>query len=155
MSRWRITSLLRFLWVLCAACGCSEVVQNESDIRAIIEAASREFSAATVRGDTSAIGSLYTDSAYLLPPGRTLRGRDAIKRYFAPKPGRAVLAHQIKSDTLTIEGDIAIDVGIWSVTTQNAGDSAQSVSGRYLVIWRRGHNGQWRMDYDMWHRPSN
>lgn len=135
--------------------GCFEVAQDQSEIRTKIEAASREFSAATVRGDTAVIGSLYTDSAYLYPPGRKIHGRQAIKRYFAPNPNRTVLAHQMLSDTLTIEGDIAVDVGTWSITTQRAGNSAQSIADRCLVVWRRGPDGQWRMEYDMWHRPAN
>lgn len=155
MSRWQRSALLQLLWVPFTVWGCSEVAQNKSEIRTEIETASREFSAATVRGDTAVIGGLYTESAYLYPPGRTIHGREAIKRYFAPNPNRTVLAHQMLSDTLTIEGDIAVDVGTWSITTQRTGDSAQSVTDRYLVIWRRDHNGKWRMEYDMWHRPAN
>lgn len=137
------------------AIGCGRRSQDYDLSRAEITTASREFSAAYVRGDTAAIGNLYSDDAYLLPPGRVLRGRDAITGYFAPIPNRTIIAHQMKSDTLTIDGGMAVDVGIWSSSWQRVGDTVQSASDRYLVVWRRGSDGKWRMEYDMWHRPSN
>lgn len=155
MALLKRSALLQSVCLLLLMCACSEVGRDQSGMKSAIENASRAFSAACVRGDTAAIGQLYTDSAYLMPPGRTIRGRDAIKRYFAPNPRRTVLAHQMKSESLAIEGDVAIDVGTWSITTQRDGDSVQSVSDRYLVAWRRGQDGQWRMEYDMWHRPAN
>lgn len=119
-----------------------------------IAAASRAFSDAYVRGDTATIRDLYTEDAVLLPPGREITGRDQIVRYFAPGPRRTNVSHSMESSDLRVSGEMAIDVGMWHNTWRVDDGEEQSASERYLVIWRRGSDGRWRIEYDMWHRPS-
>ncbi len=124
------------------------------DPRAEVLAAARAFSAALVRGDLTALGECYTESALLLPPGASARGRAAIREYFAPAPGRRQVAHELKSDELVIEGDLAVDSGTWISTVQRGDGDPQTDSERYLAVWRREGDGRWRMQFDMWHRPA-
>lgn len=121
---------------------------------AAIAAASRAFSAAYVRNDTSALGQIYSDSALLLPPNRELRGRAAIQRYFAWGPRYRQIEHKMESARLSITGDIAIDVGTWTSTGQRGDANPTTASERYLVVWVRESDGAWRILYDMWHRPA-
>ena len=116
-----------------------------------IAAASRSFSEAYVRGDTAAIRALYTVDGVLLPPGREVRGRDGIARYFAPGPNRVNVTHRMQSSELRLHGDVAIDVGTWHNTWRIGDAPERSASDRYLVVWRRGDDGRWRIEYDMWH----
>jgi uncharacterized protein (TIGR02246 family) len=117
-------------------------------------AASRAFSDAYVAGDMETLGSVYTEDAVLYPPGSVIRGRAAIRRYFAPGPNRTNLAHAMTSERLTFDGDVAVDVGVWSNTLRRGSDAPQSAEGRYLVVWRREPDGRWRIEHDMWHRPA-
>ena len=117
-------------------------------------AASRAFSDAYVAGDMETLGSVYTEDAALYPPGSVIRGRDAIRRYFAPGPNRTNLSHAMTSERLTFDGDVAVDVGVWSNTLRRGSDAPQSAEGRYLVVWRREPDGRWRIEHDMWHRPA-
>ena len=119
-----------------------------------IAAASRAFSTAYVSGDVKTLGELYTIDAVLLPPNRDVRGRDAIRQYFTPRPNRKQVAHTMDSTELLVDGDTAIDMGTWNSTWQRDDEPAQTASGRYLIVWRRGTDGAWRMQYDMWHRPT-
>ena len=123
--------------------------------RAAIAAASRAFSGAYVTGDTATIRELYTPEALLLPAETDVRGRDAIVRYFAPGPRRRNLAHAMASDDLQISGDLAVDVGTWTNTWAIDDGEPRTASGRYLVVWRRGADGRWRIEVDMWHRPGS
>lgn len=119
-----------------------------------IAAASAAFSRAYVEGDTAAIRDLYTQDAVLLPPGREIRGGEDIAGYFAPRPNRTNTSHSMESAELRVQGNIAIDIGTWHYSWRAGDDPEQSASGRYLVVWRRCPDGQWRMQYDMWHRPA-
>ena len=134
--------------------GFRDETVSGSDPREEITAASRAFSDAYVAGDTAMIRALYTPDALLLPPNRDVRGREAIGRYFAPRPRRTNVAHAMTSDELRISGGAAIDVGTWSSSWRIDGGPVQEASGRYLVVWRRGEDGRWRIEYDMWHRPA-
>lgn len=120
-----------------------------------IAAASHAFSEAYLAGDTATIRELYTEDAVLLPPDREVRGRDAITRYFAPVPRRENVSHAMESSDLRIYDDTAIDAGTWHNTVRVDGGPEREASGRYLVVWRRGDDGRWRIEYDAWHRPNS
>lgn len=121
---------------------------------AAIAAAGRAFSAAYVRNDTAALGRVYSDSAALLPPNREIRGRAAIQRYFAWGADYRQLAHTMETAGLSVVGDLAIDVGTWTSTGQRGDADPTTASERYLIVWVRESDGQWRILYDMWHRPA-
>lgn len=123
--------------------------------REAIEAASRAFSAAYVRNDPQALGQIYTADALVLPPGREeIRGREEAQRYFIWAPQYRQLAHSMKSSSLDIRGDTAIDAGTWHSTSQRGDNPPATASGAYLVVWVRESDGAWRIKYDMWHRPA-
>ena len=131
--------------------GTGVSAQTASDA---IAAASRAFSEAYMAGDTATIRGLYTDDGMLLPPGRRVEGRDAIARYFAPGPRRVNTHHAMVSDRLEVTGDVAVDVGTWYNRWRMDGGAEQEAEGAYLVVWRRGDDGRWRIQYDAWHRPT-
>lgn len=138
------------LWA--GACGMGLEAGATPDVRAdslaLVDAA-RAFSRAFVEGDTVTLASLYTSDALLLPATRDIRGNRSGARWFYAPPGRRPADHFLRAESIEIEGDVAIDVGHWNQVSAR-GDTA---TGRYLVVWRRGGDGRWRMAYDMWHPP--
>jgi len=120
---------------------------------AAIAAASRAFSAAYVRNDSMALGAVYVDTAVAYPLSREVVGRNAIRHYFVWPDGYRQVAHAMTSERLTIEGDVAVDVGMWHSTGQRADHEPTSSSGRYLVVWVRAADRGWKILYDMWHPP--
>ena len=147
-------SRLVLLALLGASAGCSVGVgvERSPDVRSdsvAIAAAARAFSRAYLEGDTVTLASLYLDDALLLPSSRDVRGNRAGARWFYAPPGRRPANHFLVPESIEIDGDVAIDVGHWNSVSAR-GDTA---TGRYLVVWRRGDDGRWRMAYDMWHPP--
>jgi uncharacterized protein (TIGR02246 family) len=132
----------------------AQVAHRDATDREAIAAAGRAFSAAYVANDTTALGELYADSATLLPPGRTLRGREAIRRYFAWKGDYRQLEHAMVPDHVTVDGNLAVDVGKWTSVGRRGDAPPTTASGTYLVVWVRESDGGWRILYDMWHRPA-
>ena len=130
------------------------MAQEDGSGEAAIRAAGAAFSRAFEAGDTTALGGLYTEDALLLAPGDTVRGRAAIRRWFRPREGGNQFTHQLIVDDLSITGDVAVDRGRWvQAFPGEDGEAPRETSGVYLVIWRRGPDGAWRMKYDMWHAP--
>jgi uncharacterized protein (TIGR02246 family) len=121
-----------------------------------ISAAARAWSAAFVRGDTATIGDLYTPDAVVLVPGREVRGREAITRFFVSNyPGFRMTSHRMEARELTVHDSIALDLGTWHQSWRRIdGDEERSFSDTYLAVWRRGPDGRWRMQYDMAYVPA-
>ncbi len=111
------------------------------------------FSQAMVRGDGGALAAAYTHDGVLLPPDREIRGAQAIGRYFTTgRDGYRQVAHSMIPDEVRVRGDVASEVGTWSSTIQRPGQERTTTGDRYLLVWERGEDGQWRIAYDMWHR---
>ena len=122
--------------------------------QAAIMAQGRAFSAAYVANDAAAIGAIYSDSAVLMPPNRTVRGRAAIEQAFTWSPPYRQLAHRMTANRLVIRGGMAVEEGIWTSTGQRGDAEPVESSERYLLVWVRESDGVWRILYDMWHRPQ-
>lgn len=150
-NRTRMRGALTLVCLL-SACSSGSRPSVEADRLAIAEA-SRAFSAAYVAGDTAALGALYTQDAVLMPPNRNIEGNERIRAYFAPAEGRTQVGHELTSERLLIDGDLAIDMGTWSSTTQSEEAEPRTSSERYLVVWRRQQDGSWKMAWDAWHWP--
>lgn len=111
---------------------------------------SAEFSAAFVRGDAEAMVAIYTSDAVIAPPGMGfLSGRQALLDYWSPKPGRKVTRHKAVPERIEIHGDLAYDYGLYAGATETQGQTS-AWGGKYLIVWRRGTDGTWRMAQDMW-----
>ncbi len=115
----------------------------------------RAFSEAYMRGDTEAIVAMYTEDAAIFP-GNTdiLQGRDAIRAYWTPNEGSTITNHHITPVEVIVEGNMASDYGYYEVSGRTNGEDWGPAYGKYVIVWRRGDDGQWRMHLDMWNRWS-
>jgi ketosteroid isomerase-like protein len=137
---------------LLAACADMAVRSSETDARNAILARSRAFSAAYLRNDNDAIGELYTADATLLSPSREVRGRDEARKVFLWGPQYRQIEHSLRSTSLEIRGDVAVDVGTSATASQRVDNPVVHTNGLYMVVWVREADGAWRIKYDMWHR---
>lgn len=98
-------------------------------------------------GDIDRLLELYTENARVLPPNAELRsGREAVREEFG-----AMIAAGLGGELTSIEArqaaDIGYNVGLYSL----AGDDGEAVDrGKFIEIWRRGDDGQWRIANDIW-----
>lgn len=118
-----------------------------------IAAAAHAFSAAYVRGDPEAMAASYTDDAVIFPDRRAaISGRPAIQEYWTLPENRRITLHQIVPDRVVIHGDVAYDHGRFTISGTTDGVPWGPSWGKYVVVWRRGADGKWRMQLDMWNR---
>lgn len=121
---------------------------------ATIQALSREFSAAYVRGDADSMTALYTTDAVIFPNNsEMIQGYDAIRRYWTLAPGQTVTHHRATPTEIRIDGDHAYDYGVFEISGTRDGTPYGPSHGKYVIVWRRTPAG-WRMHLDMWNnRP--
>jgi uncharacterized protein (TIGR02246 family) len=131
--------------------GVSPTVQDQNVVRMAIEKQAAAFSAAFNRGDVKAVAAMYTEDAIALPPDADLvRGRAAIEKLWAD-----AMASGIKTIAFTVldvqsSGDFAVETGRAVLGVQPAGQPATSQTGKYVVVWKRGADRQWRLLRDIW-----
>lgn len=163
-GRWMKLFVLPLICLL-ATGGCAVTSQHELDLSgraeanpevAAIQALSRDFSAAYVRGDADAMTALYTADGVIFPNNsEMIHGHDAIRRYWTLAPGQTVTHHRATPTEIRIDGDHAYDYGVYEIAGTNNGTAWGPSHGKYVIVWRRTPQG-WRMHLDMWNsRPRS
>lgn len=102
-------------------------------------------------GQLDKLLAMYAPDAVYMPPHHAaVHGRDAIREYL-----KNPLAQHRATD-LTYEvtfikhsGDLAYDVGRYSMMVP-VNNSRRHDRGKYLTVWRRQADGQWRIAADTW-----
>ena len=121
------------------------------DVRAVIENGGEAWMAAFNAGDAAGVAALYSETAMLLPPDATqIQGRQAVQDTF-----QAWIDDGLKDivfETLEVEasGDLAYEVGLYSVKVPAENDQMTTATGNFLVVWKKEADGVWRLYRDTW-----
>jgi uncharacterized protein (TIGR02246 family) len=138
--------LLLVVWVI----GLTTAAAAE-DVRQAIEQVNARFVEAFKAGDAATIASLYTETARILPPDATeVVGREAIQMLWQGAIDDGVKDLTLKAIDVEAYGDLAYEVGSFSIQVPAENDAMATAGGNYLVIWKRGADGSWRLHIDTW-----
>ena len=116
--------------------------------KATIEKLNDAFEAAFNKSDFAALGNMYTEDAYLLPPGSPMAQGRANVQTFWTEAGRAL--GELKLTTVDVKplgNDAAREIGRFSLKTK--GQQPQEVSGKYVVLWQKV-GADWKLATDIW-----
>jgi uncharacterized protein (TIGR02246 family) len=153
-----INTLVRTLGIgaaaLSIACaqthGAAGNSQKAADaLRAEIEAVNRQMELAFGRKDLLAVAKFYADDARLIGTrGQEVRGRAAIDAYWS----RIQKPKSWRLEAFDIGGgpDEAYQFGRSTLVQENSTGERTSVTD-FVVIWKRGSDGQWRIALDFYH----
>src|SRR5215203_2482247 len=116
--------------------------------KATIEKLNDAFEAAFNKGDFAALANLYTEDAYLLPPGSAMaKGRSNVQAFWT-KAGESVGDLKLTTvDVKPLGSDAAREVGTFSLMTK--GQQRETVSGKYVVVWQKV-GSDWKLAADIW-----
>ncbi|HJU74136.1 MAG TPA: SgcJ/EcaC family oxidoreductase [Gemmatimonadaceae bacterium] len=155
-------TLLPMLVVALVVAGCAPASETREtpaaatvDVAALrdtIQAREREWSAAFQAGDPAAVAALYTDdAAQVQPVGEWVRGREAITASMKKQLDTLnVITREDITEEVIPAGDYVVEVGHYSYTaTSKPGNKPVSGAGRYMVLWRKDSDGQWRLLRDI------
>ncbi|MCB0566371.1 MAG: DUF4440 domain-containing protein [Phaeodactylibacter sp.] len=111
------------------------------------------FSRSLTEGDFDAVVAAYTTDAKLFPQrGDILRGEPAIRNYWTPPASREsrTVHHRIKPEEIVVQGDTAYDWGYYEGATRRGDGSLAYWEGKYVVVWKKVADGQWKIYLDSW-----
>ena len=112
----------------------------------------RAWAATSVSGNVDSIVSYWAEDARVLGPGQpVLQGKAAIRSMVASSlaiPGFRI-TWTPETAVVSASGDLGYTSGENEITApDNAGHLTKTV-GRYITVWRKGIDGQWRCIEDI------
>ena len=123
--------------------------------RATIESMGRGIADGINGKDAAAVARHYTDDASLFPPGAPRQdGRDAVQSFW--QGAIDVGLTDVVLTTVAVEefGDTATEEGTLTGTLAGAGGAPTALVGKYIVLWKKGDDGVWRLHRDIWNFDS-
>jgi uncharacterized protein (TIGR02246 family) len=136
---WRIVMIIGLL-----SLGSPALAQN----KATIEKLNDVWTAAFNKGDAAAVAALYTEDAYVLPPGSAMvKGRPAIEAFWRQAAQQMTDAKLTTVDVLPLGRSAAREVG--TVTLKTKSQPPQEIVGKYVVLWRKVGR-DWKLATDIW-----
>jgi len=128
----------------CLSVGSPALAQN----KATIEKLNDVWTAAFNKGDAAAVVALYTEDAYVLPPGSGMvKGRAAIEAFWRQAAQQMSDAKLTTIDVLPLGRSAAREIG--TVTLKTKSQPPQEVVGKYVVVWRK-IGRDWKLATDIW-----
>ena len=103
-------------------------------------------------GELDALVAMYAPDAVYMPPHHgAVHGKEAIREYLR----NPIARHRAKDLTYEVtfikhSGDLAYDVGRYSMMVPDAEGVRSHDHGKYLTVWRKQPDGQWRIVADTW-----
>jgi uncharacterized protein (TIGR02246 family) len=121
------------------------------DVRQAIEQVNSQVMAAFNAGDAAAIASLYSDTAKMLPPDATeIAGREAIQELWQSWLDDGLKDLTLEAIEVEASGDLAYEIGSFSMQAPAENNTMMMATGNYVVVWKRGADGNWRLHVDTW-----
>ena len=128
-------------------------VTDTQEVRRALEHIGVQLAEALRRGDAAAVTAHYTEDAVgYYPNEEAVRGREALRARLAGLLGTVqVLEARHAPDEVQVFGDVALEAGRYTYTLQprQPGQAPLTDRGKYLIEWRRGADGVWRVRRDM------
>jgi uncharacterized protein (TIGR02246 family) len=138
------------MWRIAMIIGCLilEAAPAAAQDKATIEKLNDAWMAAFNKGDAAAIAAMYTEDAFMLPPGaEILKGRAAIEAFWQQAVRQLGDAKLTTIDVLALCPAAAREIG--TISLKAKGQPPQEFVRKYVVVWRKVGN-DWRLATDIW-----
>ncbi len=138
-------------WMLLAGCGNNGRPSASGD-RAAVDRIRDQIREAELAGDASVFERVAAENVVVMPPGaQPIVGRAATVTAMQKFFGQFELRIDYTSTGIDLQGDVAIDRGIYAQTvTSQGGGAPQAGKGSYLWVYRRAADGTWRQTHAIW-----
>jgi ketosteroid isomerase-like protein len=126
---------------------------EEARLRSAVEAAGTRAATSYNRGDIAGFIHAYADDVWIFPPNdQPFQGPNAALDYFRRSYDRGFRNFQITTTGLDRQGSMAYETGVYSGEFPTPGQPGAMTrdNGKYVQIWKRNANGEWRTHFVMW-----
>jgi uncharacterized protein (TIGR02246 family) len=144
----RVSTFIFALLLLSLSTACQS---RATDTRAADEAALRkldeEWSNSVASRDAEKVIAYYADEAVVMPPNiPTLAGKDAIRTLWKSMLESPLFSGGWKATKVEVaqSGDLAYVSGNYEFKEQDAGGNPITDKGKYLVVWKKQPDGNWK-----------
>ncbi len=120
-------------------------------VREAIEAGDKVMSDGINNKDAGSVANLYTQDASVFPPGAPRQdGREAVQAFWQAAIDMGLA--DVALSTVEVEefGDSATAVGTVTATLPGESGDRMTLTGKYIVLWKKGADGAWRLHRDIW-----
>jgi uncharacterized protein (TIGR02246 family) len=119
------------------------------EARAAISQTNTRFEQALAQGDAATLASLYTpDAVVLTPHSKPIQGPGAIQELWSGVIKSGARSVRLETTDVQTGGDLAVETGRFTMTSEPTAGAALTDQGNYLVVWSRGEDGTWRIHRD-------
>ena len=95
--------------------------------------------------NAAALATLYAlDGVFVTPSGSIVRGRDALKAYYASRFAAGTRGHAIKVVEVHVQGDGGYGLAHFSVNVPGTNGELHEVGGNLIAVYQRSPDG-WHM----------
>lgn len=116
--------------------------------KAMIQSLDDKWAEAFNKGDAAAVAAMYTQDAYVLPPGADMvKGRNAIEALWRANMQQIGDVKCTALDVKPLGRNAAREIGACSFKTK--AQPPQDGSLKYAVVWEK-EGGQWKLLQDIW-----
>ena len=147
----RILSLLVLMLAVpfLVSCTTAPPPDTTAEDSQAINAVRKQLTDAFNQGDVAAVAALFIEEANLLPPNSPIIvGRESIQEFFQSFYDAGGRDLHLTVIDLHVSGDMAHDVGKYTLTIKPEEGEAISDSGKFVTIWKR-ENATWKIDVDI------
>ncbi len=129
--------------------GCGVNMSSDAGKSRLIEI-DREFSQMSVeQGIAKAFVNYAADSAIILSENMLpIVGRSAIGDMWADVQEGAQLIWDPDFADIAASGDLGYTIGHWTYSVTDSSGETQSSKGRYVTIWKKQDDGNWKYVFD-------
>ncbi len=109
----------------------------------------REFMENVAAKSAERVASMYADDARILMPGQpVIAGKSEILAFYQAALAGPVQAITLDTTQIEVSGDLAYAFGNNTIVLQPAGEAAREEKGKYVGVYRRDADGDWKMVID-------
>lgn len=156
--RCALTALPAVAAIVLAACNSTQTQSAAPapvDTRPVDEAAIRSVDAAWTKAaeakDVASTSAAYADNAVLMAPGSPIMsGKEAITKGFTGMMADKNFALKFGPTKVEVSksGDMAYELGDYSLTLSDKKGKAQTTKAKYVVVWDKQADGTWKAVVD-------